>query len=82
LSGATGDHNRFLPNIPTAKRPFSAEILLHQKRAWGQEPVWLTAGCCLHAAILSRHLNQSWPWPPTLRFRADQEPNLLKTNTL
>jgi hypothetical protein len=28
-----------------------------------------------------RAANQSWPRPPTLPFRADQEPNLLKTNS-
>jgi hypothetical protein len=25
-----------------------------------------------------RRRNQSWPWPPTPTYRADQEPNLLK----
>jgi len=74
--GTIHGHNRYPPR-PT--RPFLAEILLHLTREWGREP-WVVRKQAEHlspAAAVAHRLNQSWPWPPTLPVRVDQEPNLL-----
>ncbi|MES3021194.1 MAG: hypothetical protein V4857_06370 [Pseudomonadota bacterium] len=43
----------------------------------GENLAWLGAIECRCLRRVVRRFNQSWPWPPTRAFCADQEPNLL-----
>ena len=62
--------HRLLPAV-SAKIPASTAL---GARAWRGLPA---------SASLARNAeNASWPWLPTRSFCADQEPNLLKTNTI
>jgi len=71
--GTIRGHNRYLPGLPGHfwQKFYCIWHACGGKSHRGSQ----TSRTPVTAAAVAHRLYPSWPWPPTLHFRIDQEPN-------